>query len=252
MSLNNKPKLYIFVHSHFCEKGRWALNHINIEFEPAYLAPGLHIAFAKKHNLPATSLPILCMNREMIQGSCRIIDWAERRCADPEKSLTPSSDMVKCSEIEKRLDDRAGVHVRRLYYSEALIEYPDRVRQVFSNDLGFFQKTMLRGMWPVVRNRMIKMMDLGPEQREDSKRIIEEELYWLDDKLSNGRKYLLGDTFSRADLTAASLLSPIVRPREHPVYNDRVKMPPKMLADMEKWNARPSIKWVRDMYSRHR
>ncbi len=251
MSINNKPKLYIFVHSHFCEKGRWTLSRHGVDFEPAYLAPGLHIAFAKKHKLPATSLPILFVNGDKIQGSSAIIDWAEAQCGEPEKSLAPLSDADNCAEIEKRLNDRAGVHVRRFYYSEALVEYPDRVRQVFSNDLSFFPRILLRGMWPIVRKTMIEMMDLGDEQREDSKRIIEEELDWLDDKLSDGRKYLVGDKFSRVDLTAASLLSPIVRPKEHPAYN-KVSMPPKMVSDMETWSDRPSIKWVRDIYREHR
>lgn len=251
MSINNKPKLYNFIHSHFCEKGRWTLNHHGVDFEPVYLAPGLHIAFAKKHKLPATSLPILFVNGDKIQGSSAIIDWAEGQCAKPEKSLTPTADRQECAELENRLDDRAGVHVRRLYYSEALVEYPDRVRQVFSNDLSFFPKILLRGIWPTVRKTMIEMMDLGAEQREDSKHIIEEELDWLDDKLSDGRKYLVGDKFSRADLTAASLLSPIVRPKEHPVYN-KISMPPKMVSDMETWSDRQSIKWVRDMYREHR
>jgi len=251
MTANSKPKLYIFVHSNFCEKGRWALNHHGIDFEPAYLAPGMHIAFAKKHKLPASSLPILFANGEKIQGSSSIIDWAEAQNSDHEKSLKPTADADKCAELERRLDDGLGVHVRRLYYSEALIEYPDRVRQVFSNDLGFFPKILLRGMWPMVRNRMIEMMDLGAEQREDSKRIIEEEIGWLDDTLYGGRGYLLSDKFSRADLTAASLLAPIVRPKEHPVYN-KVSMPPKMTSDMEKWSGRPTIRWVRDIYNKHR
>jgi glutathione S-transferase len=251
MSADNKPKLYIFVHSHFCEKGRWTLSHHGIDFEPAYLAPGMHMAFAKKHKLPSTSLPILRVNGEMIQGSSSIIDWAEAKCAEPERSLAPTADADKCLELEKRLDDVLGVHVRRFYYSEALIEYPGRVRQVFSKDLSFFPKILLRGMWPMVRKRMIEMMDLGTEQREDSKRVIEEELDWLDETLSDGRGYLLGDKFSRADLTAASLLAPIVRPKEHPVYN-KVSMPPKMTTDMEKWSDRQSIKWVRDIYKKHR
>ncbi|MGB3365164.1 MAG: glutathione S-transferase C-terminal domain-containing protein, partial [Thermodesulfobacteriota bacterium] len=152
---------------------------------------------------------------------------------------------------EKRLDDIAGVQVRRLYYSESLMDSPAVVRQIFAKDLSFFNKMVLRGSWGLVRKVMIKSMDIGKEQREDSKNIINQELDWLDDILSDGRPFLLGDKFSSADLTAASLLAPIAKPKEHPVYND-IPLPPKFMTDVEIWKDRSSIKWVRNIYSQHR
>ena len=163
----------------------------------------------------------------------------------------PSSDIEKCFEIEQRLDDVAGVHVRRFYYSEALVDYPDEVRKIFSNDLKFFDKMVLRGSWSMVRKLMIQGMDLGHDQREESRDIIEEELDWIDGLLSNGGSFLVGDKFSRADLTAASLLAPIASPKEHPVYND-IPLPPKMTSDMKTWQERPAIKWVNKIYREFR
>ncbi len=191
------------------------------------------------------------MDGEAIQGSANIIDWAQRRSSESSKSLVPSSDVEKCLEIEKRFNDVAGVHVRRFYYSEAVVDHPHELRRIFSKDLSFMNKMVLRGSWSMVRKLMIQGMDLGKEQREDSKRIIEEELDWLDDMLSDGRKFLVRDRFSRADLTTASLLALIAKPKEHPVYND-IEVPHKMTSDMHIWKSRPTIKWVRDIYSQYR
>lgn len=251
MNAISEPVLNIFAISHFCEKARWTLDYFDMGYGVSYLAPGLHVVFSKKLKLPATTLPILIANGEVVQGSSQIIDWAEKQNPESEKSLVPSSDIEKCNEIEKRLDGIAGIHVRRMYYSEALISCPDKVRQVFSNDLTFLNKMALRGSWKIVRKLMIEGMDLGPEQREESKSILEDELDWLDGMLSDGRQYLSGDKFSRADLTAASLLSPLAVPKEHPVYRSET-MPPQMASDQKLWHDRPSIKWVRSMYSRHR
>ncbi|GJM14984.1 MAG: hypothetical protein DHS20C13_03110 [Thermodesulfobacteriota bacterium] len=201
--------------------------------------------------LPCTTLPILIVDGEAIQGSANIIDWAENQSDDPEKSLIPSTDLDKCLEVEKHLDEVAGVHARRFYYSEALMDSPAEVRQIFARDLTFFNKMALRGSWSMVRKLMIQEMDLGKEQREDSKKIIERELEWLDDMLSDGREFLIGGKFSRADLTAASLLAVIAKPKKHPVYND-IPLPPKMKADMETWQERPAIKWVNRIYSQYR
>ena len=251
MNAISKPVLNIFAISHFCEKARWTLDYFDMDYDVSYLAPGLHMVFSKKLKLPATALPILIANGEVVQGSSQIIDWAEEQNPESGKSLDPSSDIEKCLEIEKRLDDVAGVHVRRIYYSEALISYPDKVRQVFSNDLTFLNKMALRGFWAMVRKQMIKMMDLGSEQRKESKSILEDELDWLHGLLSDGRAYLSGDKFSRVDLTAASLLSPLAVPKEHPVYSPET-MPPQMASDQQLWHDRPSIEWVRGMYSRYR
>ena len=43
-----KPTLYIFAISHFCEKARWALDYLGIEYQLVHLAPGLHMSAAKK------------------------------------------------------------------------------------------------------------------------------------------------------------------------------------------------------------
>ncbi len=98
---------------------------------------------------------------------------------------------------------------------------------------------------------MIEFMDLGPDQRLESREIVLGELDWMDEQLSDGRPYLLGDKFSRADITAASLLSPITIPDKHPVY-EKENIPPLMLQDIEKWKDRPSINWVRKIYNQHR
>lgn len=251
MTTIKKPVLNIFVHSHYCEKARWTLDHFGVDFDTSYITPGLHVVFAKKHKLPETTLPILVMDGEVVQGSANIISWAEEKYSNPSNSLAPSADLEKCQEIEQRLDDIAGVQVRRLYYSESLMDSPAEVRQIFAKDLTFFNKMVLRGSWGMVRKVMIKSMDIGKEQREDSKEIINQELDWIDDILSDGRQFLVGDKFSRADLTAASLLAVIVTPKEHPVYND-ISIPPKMTADMKNWQDRRSIKWVQGIYRQYR
>jgi glutathione S-transferase len=94
-------------------------------------------------------------------------------------------------------------------------------------------------------------MDLGPEQRQESRRIVEGELGWLDGLLADGRHFLLGNRFSRADITAASLLAPLALPKEHPTYG-MLAVPPRARADLALWAERPSLAWVRRIYHDHR
>ena len=77
-------------------------------------------------------------------------------------------------------------------------------------------------MWPVTRRIMMKRYDIRPGAASESRSKLESELDWLDAKLSDGRFYLAGDRFSRADLTVASLLATFARPKEMAVYREMV------------------------------
>lgn len=162
VSTISKPILYIFSVSHFCEKACWALDYHGIEYEIRYLTPGFHVLTAKKLGVPGTTLPILVADGEVVQGSAEIIDWAEARASGASEPLTPDAGREDCLEIERRLDEVAGVHVRRYYYSAALFDQPEAVRKMYANDVTFFRRLLVNGTWGAVRKEMIKVMDLGP------------------------------------------------------------------------------------------
>jgi len=248
----SRPVLYVFAISHYCERARWALDFLGIEYELRHLAPGSHVQAAKKLGAPGSSLPILTSSDGVVQGSAAIIDWADSAVAEPARRLGPDpAQRNECLEIEARLGDVAGVHVRRYYYSEALVDHPDTVRPIFTQDLEPAERQSVEENWGVVRQLMMGAMDLGPEQRLESRRIVENELDWFDGLLADGRGFLLGDRFSRADITAASLLAPLALPKEHPTYGI-LEVPPLARADLASWAERPTLAWVREMYRGYR
>jgi glutathione S-transferase len=65
----------------------------------------------------------------------------------------------------------------------------------------------------------------------------------------DGRKYLVGESFTVADLTAAALFYPLVLPPEGP----ELPPPPE---GFERYRAplaeRPGYRWVQEMFRRHR
>ncbi|MBT8145215.1 MAG: glutathione S-transferase [Gammaproteobacteria bacterium] len=246
------PELYMFAISHYCEKARWALDRAGIEYSLQYLAPGFHRRFAKKLGLPASSLPILKIGDTTVQGSSAIIDWAEEHGRAGVPTLRPDGDTTtSANSVERRLDDVLGVHVRRYYYSEALVEYPQTVKPVFTNDLSGGQKLLLELSWGVIRKIMIDRMDLGSLQGIESRQILELEFDWLDSLLSKGRPFLVGDRFSRVDITAASLLAPLIKPGKHPTYN-MIELPPNVSLDCENWSKRPCLQWASNIYQEYR
>lgn len=242
----NNPTLYIFTISHYCEKARWALEHLGVTHTAKPIAPGIHLKTAQKLGLKRGSLPYLTDGDDVIQGSSQIIDWAEAKSGN---SLGGNIPAVR--DIESRLDDVSGVHVRRMFYSEAILHHPKTVRPIFEKGLGFIPKTIVRMKWDMVCNVMIKGMDLGDAQGLESQKILEGELDWLDGLLADGQQFLVGDTLSRADITAASLLGPLVNPPQHPAYG-LITLPPKVSKTVASWAERPSLRYISRIYAEHR
>ena len=246
----DQPILYVFNISHYCEKARWALDYFGIAHRVQHVMAGQQRRIAKKLGAKNGSVPFLQTGDQVIVGSSAIIDWAEAHRAANAPSLA-GTDVEQVRAIEKRLDDIAGVHVRRFFYSDALTANPNSVRPIFANGLPIFQRLAVILTWPKIASVMKKLMDLGPTQREESRAIVDAELAWLDGLLADGRLYLTGNEFTRADLTAAALLAPVVDPKEHPVHG-LVPFPSHVAATMQAWAERPSLRMVREAYATHR
>ena len=232
---SSKPTLYVFAISHYCEKARWALDYRGIDYELRSLAPGEHGQIARRLGAGKSSVPYLAIGEKVIQGSGDIINWAEALPAANGPRLTPEHDISAALNIEQRVDEIAGVHVRRFFYSEALVEQPSTVRSFFMRDLPWTKKIMIAVAWGKIRSLMIERMDLGRSQGSESQDILSQELDWLDELLADGREHLVGERFSRADLAVASLLSPLVVPAEHPTYAG-IQIPPRATSTMQSWS----------------
>ena len=238
-----EPGLRTIAISHFCEKARWALDWHGLAYEEKSWPVGLHGVLAKYHGAAATSLPILLDGKTVVQGSGDIIDWADDRRRDPVRCLT----LAHAREIEARADALIGVHVRRLCYAEMLPRQPHLVEAEIFQNLSPLHYAVGKAMWPVSRRLMMRAMDVRENAAAESRAILEGELDWLDKHLADGRPYLAGDRFSRADIAVASLLAPVARPKGMPIFAHMV-VPEALMADHRRWRERPIMRLVAELY----
>ncbi len=140
--------------------------------------------------------------------------------------------------------------VRQYLYAAVLSDAQSGVRSALLDGVPAWQARIGGLAWPVTRKLMIAGMDARAALLPRLEQEVAAELDWFDGHLSE-RRYLVGDRFGRADITAASLLAPLARPAEYPASR-QIVLPPSVEDALARWSARPSIQWVRRTYAEDR
>jgi glutathione S-transferase len=245
------PTLWQIDVSHFSEKARWALAYKGIEHQRRGPVPGAHIPVALwltrgAHN----TFPVLELDGRRIGDSTAIIAALEQRYPEPPLYPADPEQRRHALELEDFFDEELGPNMRRLAFHE------------LGNDPERFQALMERTAPPPLARmskatalyaRTYTRLRFGASNTEGAERARIKVLAALDrlDAELGDNEYLVGDNFTVADLTAASLFYPLVRPEEGPVPTDEPA--PK---GMERFRAplkeRRGFKWVAEMFRRHR
>ncbi len=242
-----RPKLISFAISHYCEKARWALDWYDIAYDEAFWPIGLHVKMTRQLGAPNSTVPILQIGDELLQGSQRILDWAYQNRTAREKSLEAPLHKEDLQKIEDRADDFIGVEVRRLLYAQTLTQHPDVILELLYGNLEKDIRAVGHKLWPRIQTAMIDTLDAAPAATGDSRARLDAELDWLDARLEKAGRFLVGDHFTRADLAMASLLSPFARLSRRRMYKT-VDVPAEIEAEFARLENRPSMRWVEEIY----
>jgi len=239
-------KLYQFPISHFCEKVRWALDFKGLTYETKNLLPGPHLRTTLKL-CEKSSVPILLRDEDVIQNSLDILSYLDE--AFPQKSLTPTEDSLKeeALEWEKELDNLVGRHLRRYLY-HTLLEYPSIVISFFCKDGPWYGRAFYKIAFPKLRKKMRGFMKINSETAEESREIVQKMIDRLN-QIYKKQKFLVGDGFSRADLTAAALLAPVFQPEHYGL--DWPNTLPEPLQSFASTNSQKLL-WAQEFYSTFR
>jgi len=241
-------KLLEFPHSHYCEKARWALDYKGIPFKAVAIMPGFHVITLRKF-APDTSVPVLLNDKEVVQGSSEIINYLEQ--AYPGHSLTPTDTKERraCLEIENKMDRILGENIRQFLYYR-LLAYPDFIRYCFTHPMPRMKQLIFSLFYPFLRHKMYKTYVISAAKVEQARREFDTAMSELEKTLKQ-KKYLVGDQFTRADLSVASMLSLLVMPPEHP-FPWREIPDPQTRAFYDEYQNHPVTEWAATMYREHR
>jgi glutathione S-transferase len=250
---DSKPVLWQLTISHYSEKTRWALEHKEIDHVRRSPLPGMHIAVALWLTRGVSpTFPVLELDGRTIADSTAVLAALEE--AFPEPALYPAdrAQRARALELEDFFDEELGPYLRVLPFYE-LMQEPETFAQVASEAvpgllgrakplIGAYARAYTSVRWnansedgaTIARAKVVTALDR-----------LEAEL------LANGGDYLVGESFSVADLTAASLFYLLVLPPEGPIAQSS-----PTAAGFERFReglrGRPGYLWVEEMFRRHR
>ncbi len=242
------PELFQFNFSHFNEKVRWSLDHKRIPHVRRSLLPGPHLLSTIRLS-GQKQVPVLRLDGEAIVGSAHIIDRLEERWPEPALYPAEAAQRRRALEIQRWFDDDVGPQIRRAMFFEIL---PDASfsTTLFTRGQPPLARRVYRASFPAIRAVMRRDMHIDAAGAGRGLERTREALDFVAANRGAGG-YLVGDSFTVADLTAASLLFPAVMPDE--VRHFLPDPQPPVLRDwLGKWADHPGAAWVRDMFHRHR
>jgi glutathione S-transferase len=244
------PVLYHIEVSHYNEKARWALDYKGVPHRRKAPMPMAHMAWAMALTRgQGKTFPILKLNGDTVADSTEIIERLERDYPEPPLCPDDPDDRRRALQLEEFFDEELAPHIRRAAFAE-MTRDADAFAWTAAPHAGKVVHTGLKSSaalaGPMVRLRYGINAQTATEGRQKTIAAFER----LESEVGPSG-YLVGDAFTVADLTAASLFFPLVRPPEsdHLIPGELPEPLQEFSAEQE---TRPGWEWVREMYRRHR
>jgi glutathione S-transferase len=253
MAAQSKPVLWQIEISHYSEKVRWALDHKGIDHIRRSPLPGTHIPIALLLTRGAQpTFPVLQMDGRTIGDSTAIIAALEAKHLD--RPLYPSKpeERAHALELEDWFDEHLGPFTRFLTFHE-LVNEPEIFAEVASRAVP----GPLGRVKPLVGAYARVFTSLRWGARDEAMAVTaREKIVAGFDRLeaefrSGAGEFLVGDSLSVADITAASLFYPLILPAEGPTPPDSPR-PPALDEFRASLSDRPGWRWVEETFRRDR
>lgn len=239
--------LYQFQTSHYCEKARWALDYKGVQYHIKNLLPGLH-RYTLRRIVKDTSLPVLRMNGAHIQGSDHIIDFLDDTIT--KMPLTPADPDLRAE--AENWETFASCHLATpfaVFHYSHMLATPDLLRQRFTQNGPWYGPLFYAVTFSRVCQRIRELYKISQDSADQARATIEAGLQKLEQHL-HSRSYLVGDQFTRADLSVAALLSPLAMPAQ--LATNRSSPYPAITEFRTQLAESTVILWVNQLYQIHR
>ena len=200
--------------SHYCEKVRWALIRQEIPYQEEPHLQGFHYPYTYCLS-GKPSVPVLRDGKNIISDSTAILKYLEGY-ARKETRLYPE-DMTLRQQVEgweDLFDEQLGVESRRWVYFHYL-QHPRAVLKIASQTVPALEKALGTVCFPLLKAFVRTRLSINDATVEEGLNRARQIVQKIDSLLADGRKFLVGERFSAADLSLACMMAPFVLPRQY-------------------------------------
>ena len=244
-----KPRLITIPISHFCEKARWGLERAGIEYQEERHLQLFHHWYARRAGGRYTTPVLVLPGGVAIGNSSAILRWVDQQLPQ-QRRLYPAQLASRARATEQWLDRTLGPDGRAWMYSYVLRE-PQIVAEFGLVGVPAFERRMFNlmvgSMGPYIKTR--SKIDGSSTDVSRVKDVFDE----IAARLEDGRPYLLGETFTAADLTFAALSASVVVPHNYGVELPPVeRLPSEMRQQVKEFRAHPAGQFALRMFDTER
>jgi glutathione S-transferase len=254
---STRARLHTISYSHYVEKVRWCLDRAGVDYEEV---PNIGIlgVLLLGRTVPVLELPAA---RTRIGNSTEILRflWGlhGRDPGGKAAFLEPTAEAVA---LEQHFDRVLGEQVRRWAYQQLFRNAALTLQTWGASEPAVpgWQRALLRPLRPLLEaavRRMLRIDAASAERALQRTRAVFDE---VDARLADGRRYLLGDTLSFADITFASLGALAVLPDDYggghlaTRFPDVDTLPEPWRAEVRAFRERPAGQFILRIYREER
>ena len=200
--------------SHYCEKARWALEWLKIPYVEECHVPIFHRLSTRRYG--GKSVPILITPAGVFKDSTDILHHLD--ATQTERRLYPTDPALRqeVEQLEELFDSKLGVHIRLWGYHYRGLSDRKAMREMWCEGAPRAEKIGFELAFPLMSRMVQRVYKVSAANAASSLQEIKQIFELVGERLTDDRHgYLVGDSFSAADLTFAALAAPILRPKNH-------------------------------------
>lgn len=260
--------------SHYCEKIRWALTRLQVPFVEERHMPPFHrfatrriCKYANLDDMPETernmspinrfivqlvggqSVPVLISETSVLKSSDEILKYVDAIASEALKLYpTNPEHRRQIEELVNSFDSVLAPAVRLWTYSH-ILNQAHLVQPLWCQGVPWFERLLFPILFPWMRSNVLQMYTINESSVIAAHQTICKIFKTVEGLLSDGRNYLVGDQFSAADLTFATLAAAVVVPEGYGVKLPTLsQLPVQMATQIQLFQETSAGKFVLRLY----